>query len=206
MRGLPTRLVPFIACTLGAAALACGTTAPVQRTTVAATPALTGYVLAYSATNGAFRTWFGNADPIVGDNDVNVFGETMRGVIAFALPPLPAGTTLRGATLDIAQCQVSGAPFATLGVIVADHLVPTLAPDSATYDTTAIALAVATVATDSTPAPAQVLLTPSVAADYAAGNTTSMFRLRFSQRDGNGDQVADQVEFCPPTLVLTSSP
>jgi len=196
------RLPILMAGALVAPMLACSS-APLTIATVPASPSLTGYVLAYTATNGSFRTWFGNQSPTVGDNNTNVFGESMRAVITFALPAPPTNATLRSATLAIAQCQTTGAPFASLGDVVADHLVPTSAPDSATYDTTAMATAVATIAADSSLLTAKVALTSSVAADYAAGNTTSMYRLRFSTRDNNGGEVTDDVVFCPPTLTLT---
>jgi hypothetical protein len=199
------RLPILMAGALATATLACST-APSTIATIPATPSLTGYVLAYTATNGSFRTWFGNQSPTVGDNNTDVYGESMRAVITFALPTPPSGATLRSATLAIAQCQGAGSPFASLGDVVADHLVPTPAPDSATYDTTAMATAVATIAADSSLATAQVALTSSVAADYAAGSTTSMYRLRFSTRDNNGGEVTDDVVFCPPTLTLTFAP
>jgi hypothetical protein len=196
------RLPILMAGALVAPMLACSS-APLTIATVPASPSLTGYVLAYTATNGSFRTWFGNQSPTVGDNNTNVFGESMRAVITFALPAPPTNATLRSATLAIAQCQGTGAPFASLGDVVADHLVPTFPPDSATYDTTAMATAVATIAADSSLLTAHISLKSSVAADYAAGNTTSMFRLRFSTRDNNGGEVTDNVVFCPPTLTLT---
>jgi hypothetical protein len=197
-----------LAIVLAAVAVACATDSagpsPVHTDTVYANPALTGYVLAYTATDGPHRSWFATLNPTVGDNDFDVYGETLRGVVAFTLPALPPGVTLRGATLTIAQCQVTGTPFDSLGSLVVDHLVPTMAPDSATYDTTALAAAVATIPNASS---AQVSLLASVAADYAVGDTTtSMYRLRFSRRDGDNDQVSDNVVFCPPALTITSSP
>ena len=168
----PPNLLAGIAATASlAAGLACSSStknspsAPVSTYTVAADSTLTGYVLAYTSTAGAFRTWFGTQYPIVGDNDGFVNNESYRAVVAFPLPTPPAHATLRSATMAISQCQGTGAPFGSLGAVVADHLVPTALPDSATYDTTAMATNVATIATDSTTAVSTIPLTSSIAAD-----------------------------------------
>ena len=218
---MPPRMprLPNIAATLAAtgslvAAMACSSSstkapdAPVTTTsfTVAADSTLTGYVLAYSSTAGSFRSWFGTQSPTVGDNDQFVNGEAYRAVVTFHLPAAPAQATFKSATMAISQCQGNGSPFTSLGSVVADHLVPTAFPDSATYDTTALAANVATIATDSTTAVSTIPLTASVAADYAAGDTTSMYRFRFSIEDTNNDDVTDNVVFCPPTLTVTFSP
>jgi hypothetical protein len=210
------RRLTFLAAGL---ALACGSdgtggaTAPppppppvLHTDTVAATPALTGYVLAYTSIGvggGAHRSWFGAVNPMVGDNDAETLGSTMRGVIGFRLPTLPAGDTFRTAMLTMVQCQMNGTPFDSLGSVVADHLAPTAAPDSATYDTAAVATTVATITNGPL---TNVALTTSVAADYAAGDTTSIFRLRFTPRESDGDDIDDNVAYCSPTLVIISSP
>jgi hypothetical protein len=213
MRRLPNLAAGIAATGSLLAGLACSSSskapnAPVVTTsfTVAADSTLTGYVLAYASTAGSFRTWFGTQSPTVGDNDAFVNGEAYRAVVAFRLPAAPAEATLKSATMAISQCQGNGAPFGSLGNVVADHLVPTALPDSATYDTTAMAVNVATIATDSTTAVSTVPLTSSVAADYAAGDTTSMYRFRFSIEDSNNDDISDNVVFCPPTLTVTFSP
>jgi hypothetical protein len=202
------------AAALASATLACGSnhaTAPglvLVADTATATPTLTGYVLATAGVGQAApqRTWIGNDTATVGDNNGTVYGSSLRAVISFSLPTLPAGATFHGATLDIAQCQIDSNPFDSLGTVVADHLFPTAAPDSATYDTTAMAETVATVATAPTTTLATVSLTTSVAADYAAGHTTSQYRLRFSIQDTDTDPVTKAVVFCPPTLVVTYAP
>jgi hypothetical protein len=196
-----------------AGATACGSnhsTAPdpVGVDSVAATAALTGYILAYDCTGACtnHRTWFGHDTATVGDNNTDVFPSSMRAVITFPLPTLPTGATLRAATLDMVQCRVDSNPFTTLGVVVADHLVPTTTPDSATYDTTALADSVATVATAPTTTPAAIPLTSSVEADYTAGTATTMYRLRFDLRDYDNQEVSKNVAFCEPTLVITYVP
>jgi hypothetical protein len=207
------RLMVLGASVLAGATLACGSSSnrptapkPTEADTVAATPALTGYVYAFPSTYGNHRNWFGNDTALVGDNNTNVYGATMRAVLTFALPAIPTGATLQAATLGVTQCRVDSNPFTALGTVIADHLVPTAAPDSATYDTTAMATNVATVAASPTTTPATVDLTTSVAADYAAGNATSQYRLRFSPRETDTDHVSKDVAFCPPTLTLTFAP
>lgn len=192
------------------ATVACGTNhttapTPTGADTVAATASLTGYILADSGVGSAgyHRTWNGNDTATVGDNNAYVFPSSMRAVITFALPPLPSGATLKSAVLDLTQCRADSNPFPTLGVIVADHLVPTAHPDSATYDTTAIADSVATVATAPTTTPAAIPLTSSVQADYTAGHTTTMVRLRFNLHDVDNEDVSKNVAFCQPALILT---
>jgi hypothetical protein len=199
------------AAALASATLACGSnhsTAPslvLAADTATASPPVTGYVLATAGVGSAApqRTWIANDSATVGDNNGTVYPSSMRGVISFTLPTLPGGATFHAAFLDITQCQIDSNPFDSLGTIVADHLFPTGAPDSATYDTTAIANAVATVATAPTTTPASISLTASVGADYAAGRTTSQYRLRFSIQDTDTDPVTKRVVFCPPTLVVT---
>jgi hypothetical protein len=212
------RLIACSASVLMTATIGCGSnhsTDPIATgaDTVTATTALTGYILAYDCTGTCtnHRTWFGNDTATVGDNNTDVFPSSMRAVITFALPTLPTGATFRTATLDMVQCRVDSNPFTALGVVIADHLVPTATPDSATYDTTALADSVATVATAPTTTPVAIPLTSSVEADYTAGHATTMYRLRFDLRDYDNQEVSKNVAFCgptvaTPTLVITYVP
>jgi hypothetical protein len=196
---------------LAGAAVACGskhptTPPPTGVDTVAATPTLSGYLYETFCTGlcqPETRGWYATDTAIVGDNNYTANPSAYRGLITFALPSLPTGAHLAGAALAITPCAISGNPFTTLGTIVADHVVPTAAPDSATFDTTAIATNVATIATDSSLAPLTVSLDSSVAADYATSATTSMYRLRFSTENYDTSDSSKYVAFCPAHLLIT---
>lgn len=181
------------------------TQGPPDSLSVATTANLTGYIYAVNGvgTQEYHRTWYATDTAIVGDNNGYADPSSYRAVIAFTLPALPAGAAFFGAHLSITACNITNNPFNTLGIMVADHLVPTTAPDSATYDTTAITDSAGTILEDSSFAPQTVSLTTSVAADYAAGAATSMYRLRFGTMDTDGDDVSKYVVFCPPHLIIT---
>jgi hypothetical protein len=201
-----------LAVSLATITVACGsghdhptTPIPTGSDTVATIANLTGYIYAVNGIGSQHyqRAWYATDTAVVGDNNGNANPSAYRGVIAFTLPSLPSGATLSAATLAIIPCAIAGNPFHTLGNIVADHLVATTAPDSATYDTTAIATSVATILTDSSLAPDTAALTTSVAADYTAGASTSMYRLRFSTADYDASDSTKSVAFCPPHLIIT---
>jgi hypothetical protein len=109
---------------------------------------------------------------------------------------IPRSATINNAVLQLAQCQVTGAPYSSLGTIVVDH-VPAItnSQDTALFDTTAVAAAVATLSTDASLGLKSATVTSSVAADRAAGDTLMQFRLRFSAGDTNGDSVSDFAVF-----------
>ncbi len=193
--------------TAGAVAAGCSgdSTGPVTIVavdTIGTTAATTGILLHYISTDGPQGAWIDSIEVQVGDNDAAIDGSAFRGLLAFALPTAPDGATVRSAILHTAQCAVAGSPFTKLGAIVADHLLPTATPDSATFDTTALATGIDTIATDTTFAPLPTDVTASVDADYAAARQTTMLRLRFSLRDTNEDAISDNVTFCPSTLVI----
>lgn len=196
---------------LASATVACGshdhptTPVPTGSDTVGTIANLTGYLYTVNGIGlqNYHVTWYDTDTAVVGDNNGNATPTSYRGVIAFALPALPSGATLSAATLAITPCAITGNPFRSLGNIVADHLVATTAPDSATYDTTALATNVATILTDSSLAPDTAALTTSVAADYTAGAAHSMYRLRFSIQDYDAVDSTKSVAFCPPHLIIT---
>jgi hypothetical protein len=173
--------------------------------TVSTVANLTGYIYAVNGvgTQQYHRTWYATDTAYVGDNNGNADPSAYRGVLAFTLPPLPAGAKIVAATLTTIPCSITGNPFGTLGVVLADHLVATAAPDSATFDTTAIANNVATVLTSPVVRTDSASLTASVAADYAANATTSMYRLHFSIEDTDADETSKYVELCTSQLIVT---
>jgi len=171
--------------------------------TLGTSPATTGVLLHYVSTDGPQWAWLDSIQPRVGDNDAAIDGSAFRGLLTFALPAAPSGASVGSAILHTAECSVVGSPFAKLGAIIADHLLPTATPDSATFDTTAIASDIATIATDTTSLAIVTDVTASVASDYAAARPATMLRFRFSLRDSNEDAISDNVTFCPSTLVVS---
>lgn len=197
---MPTRAARIVVlCTLplcAAAVAACGkspttvtATNPDSLTSVAG---LTGYMYLNPLQQFGF---FGNIEAQIGDVDAMVPGETLRGLVTFDLNQLPKSATVTAATIQMDQCLVEGAPYASLGQVVLDHLVPKLVQDSATYDTAAIASDVATIAADTSLGLKTADVTSSVTYDRAHSDTLSQFRMRFNGADGNNDGVTDLAVF-----------
>lgn len=146
--------------------------------------------------------FFPNTDILVGDLDAYQPNETLRGIVTFNIKAIPQKATIDLATLQLAQCADSGAPYA-LGSIVVDQVPVMTAPDSAIYDTLAINAGIATLATDTTLGLKTATVTSSVAGMRAAGDTLIQFRLRFSGADGNNNGISDYAAFSPDSGLAT---
>jgi hypothetical protein len=153
---------------------------------------LTGYLFFNPIDRFGFN---GNIEAQVGDVDAMFPGETLRGLVTFDLNELPKGSTVTQATIQMDQCLVEGNPYGSLGAIVLDHLLPKLVQDSASYDTTALASNVATIAGDSTVGLKTADVTSSVEYDRTIGDTLSQFRMHYSIEDGNNNGVTDLAVF-----------
>lgn len=162
------------------------------------------------------RDWLGGAEPRIGAVTARGSHRTSRGLISFDISGIPSDATITGATLRVDQCATVGTPFASFGAVVVDHLVPSSAPDSATYDAPPAGMNVGTLSTDPTPGFRSVTVTAGVIADYAALRALSQFRLRFSaagaESAAGNDYVAvrtDSDDDCPgfpdaaPALIVT---
>jgi hypothetical protein len=147
-------------------------------------------------------TFYPNTDILVGDEDAYQPNYRVRGIVTFNMKAIPQNANIAGATLQMAQCFVSGSPFASLGNVVVDDVPVMTTPDSAFYDTAAVAPAVGTLATDSTLG-LKTASIPSLAADRAAGDTLIQLRLRFSTEDSNNNGTSDFVAFSPDSGLAT---
>ncbi|HWZ60207.1 MAG TPA: hypothetical protein VNW46_14615 [Gemmatimonadaceae bacterium] len=144
-----------------------------------------------------------NTDILVGDEDAFSPNFTMRGLVTFNMKAVPQKATISAATLQLAQCDIVGSPYSTLGSILVDHVPVMTHLDTASYDTTATNAAIATLATDSTLGLKTAAVTSSVAADRAAGDTLVQFRLHFSAADGNNNGVNDYAAFSADSALTT---
>jgi hypothetical protein len=145
--------------------------------------------------------FYNNTDMLVGDEDGYEPGLTLRGIVTFNMKAVPQNATIETATLQLAQCVDSGAPFPSLGNVVIDHVPLMTTPDSAIYDTTAVNAGIAVLSSSSTLGLKDAPVTSSVAADRAAGDTLIQLRLRFSVMDGNNNGVSDYVGFSADSLL-----
>jgi hypothetical protein len=164
-------------------------------------PYLTGTVSIYP--RGFPAVFYPNTDILVGDNDGYLPGQLLRGIVTFNIKSIPQNATINTATLQLAQCVVSGSPYASLGSVVVDDVPVETTPDSALYDTSAVIPDVATLSVDSTLGLKTAAVTPAVAADRAAGDTLIQLRLRFSVADGNNNGVSDYAAFSPDSGLAT---
>jgi hypothetical protein len=144
-----------------------------------------------------------NTDILVGDEDAISPNYTMRGIVTFNVKAIPQKATISAATLQLAQCDIMGSPYSTLGSILVDHVPVITRLDTASYDTTATNADIATLATDSTLGLKTAAVTSSVAADRAAGDTLVQFRLHFSVADGNNNGVTDYAAFSADAALTT---
>ena len=195
---------PLLLAAALAAAAACGKSNPPGPPS-SGTDSLTdlGYLTGI-ATRGPYGIvrFYSNTDILVGDLDGYQPTETLRGIVTFNIKAIPQKSTIDAATLQLAQCADSGAPY-SLGSILVDQVPVMTAPDSAIYDTLAINAGIATLATDTTLGLKTATVTSSVAGMRAAGDTLIQFRLRFSGADGNNNGISDYAAFSPDSGLAT---
>lgn len=153
---------------------------------VAADPVFDGFV-----TDTAFVDTTTASAISVGDTDAG-FANVARGFLRFHLPALPVGSRIVSVILHLEQSSVTGAPFASLGALVVDHVDIGSSLDATDYAATALDADIGTLSTTADLGPRQVDVTSAVLADEDAGRSTSDFRLRFpvgSDADGVDDYV-----------------
>jgi hypothetical protein len=149
---------------------------------VANQPALAdGYVTA----SGGVYTNSSNAIA-VGDNSV----EGRRGFVRFSLGGIPGGAEVVSAVLYLAQADVSGTPYATLGTMRVDHMDLGAGIDAGDYFAAALVSDIGVLSANPLLETKALDVTLRVAADLTAGRTTSDYRLRFPLQD-DGDAVVD---------------
>ncbi len=155
---------------------------------LASQAALDGFV------NSVGNVFTGGSGPGVGDIDPVQNGLGNRMFYSFDLASVPpSATEIVSATLEVSEEGVSGNPFATLGVIVVDHLDygPTL--DAGDYALPALDSAFGVFSGDAVVGYHGVDVTGQVRADWGLGRPRSQFRLRFAFGDSDFDGAVDFV-------------
>lgn len=118
-----------------------------------------------------------------------------RQFYSFDLAPVPAGSVVTSATLQLYQAAVGGTPYAALGNVIVDHVDYGATLNAAAYSVTAIASNVGVLSSDMTIASKTLVVTARVQADVAAARTRAQFRVRFSNFDSNNDAGSDYAQF-----------
>jgi hypothetical protein len=156
---------------------------------------LTLQILGEAALDGFVRTdglvSAAGGGPAIGDLDHSHPGLGHRVFFSFSLAALPAGATVTSVALQITQGNVVGAPYATHGVAVLDHLDYGASLDAGDYDADALTLGFATASSEATLSTKTLDVTSQVLADLGAARPRSQFRLRFSLLDSDDDGAAD---------------
>lgn len=154
--------------------------------TVASTASVDGFV-----TNTAFVD---TGTPVsVGDTDGS-FGNVARGFVQFDRSGIPVGATILSAVLRMHQSAVFGAPYASLGNVVVDHVVIGLSLDAADFGASALQADVGGLSSNATLGLRSLDVTTQVLADIAAARSTSDFRLRFPLAS-DADALDDYAQF-----------
>ena len=112
----------------------------------------------------------------VGDNGAD---NGRRGFVRFTLAGIPSGATIVEAVLHLAQADVTGAPYATLGSVRVDHMDLGAGLDAGDYAAAPLVSDVGTLSGNAALETKSLDVSSSVAADVAAGRSTSDYRLRF---------------------------
>jgi hypothetical protein len=154
--------------------------------TLHAPSSLDGYVL---STGGVLTS--SSLGIAVGDNTANA---GRRGFVRFNIAGLPAGAEIESAELRMAQADVTGLPYATLGNVVVDHVDIGLVLDATDYASAALLANIGTLSSDVTLTVKFLDVKAEVLADIAAARTTSDFRLRFPVQT-DLDALTDSVHF-----------
>ena len=186
-----------------------GTPAPVTLT-LTSTPALDGIVFADGTVTYASN--------ITAGDYANALGPAggLRGFVSFDLGSIPPGATVLSATVTLVQRLTNSSPYATLGTILADHVVYGGVLEAGAYARTfPTGQGFGTLSADATLGPKSLDVTTLVQQDLTGLRGRSQYRLRFTVEE-DGDMDSDQAAFWSaetatvpsdrPTLVVTYQP
>lgn len=143
---------------------------------------------------------------ITGDLDAGAPTLGYRQFYSFDLTPVPAGSVITSATLQLYQAAIGGTPYNDLGNVTVDHVDYGATLGAAAYGVPALASNVGVLSSDVTIAYKTLVVTARVAADVAAARTRAQFRLRFSILDSNNDAGSDFAQFTDAEFLGTSIP
>ena len=128
-----------------------------------------------------------------------------RAVVGFSLAGVAAGAHVTRATLSVEQCAVFGAPYTSLGSLIADHVDLTAGLAGDDYAGHTLTSNIGTVSPNATLGTKSLDVTTQVAADVAASRAVSGFRLRFATKDTDNNAAADGVTLGLPRDGTTCS-
>lgn len=155
--------------------------------------------------------------PRTGDDASNL---AYRQFYSFDLSRLPAGISIRSATLRLYQANVTVAsPYggSALGSVVVDHMDYGPSLDGTDYGLGALSADIGTLSSDSAQGYKTLDVESRVRLDLNSARGRSQYRLRFSPLGTNGDSVSNYAQFSdaedsccvanrPPQLVITIAP
>lgn len=130
-------------------------------------------------TNTGFSDTFSASAIAAGDTDGS-FMNVSRGLVRFDRSTLPPGVTIQRAVLKMNQAAVAGAPYASLGDLVVDHVDLGAAVEATDFGGGLLTAQIGTLSTNATLGVKTVDVTDAVRADASAARPTSDFRLYFT--------------------------
>jgi len=154
---------------------------------------------------------------IVGDIESSFPGVGFRGFYSFDISMIPAGAVVISVTLRLYQSSVIGAPYASLGNVVVDHVDYGASLDGGDYSGGTLTGNIGVLSSSAVPGYKVLDVTGQVRGDIAGGRTRSQYRLRFSSADIDNDSAEDSARFvdaeiccaapdAPPQLVIRLAP
>lgn len=154
--------------------------------------------------------------PQVGDLGAESRGREVRQFLSFDLSSVPPNSLVTSAVLRLDQFVVVGAPYATLGPVLVDHVdYGTLDADD--FAARALRTGLGPLSNSAALGGRSCDVTEAVAQDVALGRTRSQFRLYFAPPGSDGDLQNDFASFAeaeaattgngqPPALVVLVRP
>jgi hypothetical protein len=185
------------------------TPAPVTLT-ITSTPALDGLVFAQGTVTLSSNITAGDYANGLGPQG------GLRGFVSFDLTAIPAGVTVLTATMTLVQRLTNDTPYATLGTILADHVVYGGVLEAGAYARSfPTGQGFGVLSADASLGVKSLVVTALVQDDVTALRGRSQYRLRFEFEE-DADMDSDQAAFFSPetatvpselpTLVVTYQP
>lgn len=138
----------------------------------------------YATSAGGYQL---NFAPLVGDGAGLI---SRRALVRFDLSEVPSRAQVLEATLRVFQVGTTGAPYTDFGDMVVDHVRMGAALDGTDFDGGTLSPAFAVAFTGPAQGYRSLNVTAQVAADLAAGRTTSDYRFLFPDAPGP-DELED---------------
>lgn len=135
--------------------------------------------------------------PATGDKDASFPGVGWRQLYSFDISSISTSATITSATLHLYQCDVVGAPYASLGNVIMDHVNygGVFDPFGSAYNGATVAPNIGTLSTTTGLGYHSLNVTTLVQDDLSMSRVRSQYRLKFSIQDTNSDFTDDFVQF-----------